>query len=136
MANKMKASAKQLRRCWQMKKLIHEMFGWPLVFYFGLLIIGAVNVLHMLYETLKLNYDIILVFFAYFEIYLVGIAGQTVASKVTVVKKSLFAKTRSSNVGLTLVIQINHQNMEVSPAQICRIDNKFVASVDIPNTLH
>lgn len=126
-ANRMKESAKQLKLCWQMKKWIHKIFGWSLAFHSGLLLIAAVNVLHMLYENLGPNSIIIVVFQAYIQVYFVGFACQIIGSKLLVTKKLLFLRTRSSNE--MFAVQLHHQNLEVSPLQICKINNQFVASV-------
>lgn len=128
LANKAKESAKQLKHCWKMKQMIHKIFEWPLMFNCGLLIIGAINTVHLLYnKKLGFNAYVVGVAFAYIEVLIVGFTCQIIETKLITVKKSIFARSRSSNE--MLIVQLHHQNMELSPLQICRINNQCIVSV-------
>lgn len=131
--NRKKGSAKQLRHCWQLKRLLEKIFGWPLLFNCGVLIIGTVHTIHLFYENLKNNVLIFTFIFAYTDLFIVGFVSHIIERKITAIEGSIFSKSRIDNE--MLILQLQHQNLKVTPFRICQINHEFVVSVCTRNFL-
>lgn len=127
LSNKKKESAEQLKLCWKMKQQINKIFGWSLMFICGMLIVAAVSALNSNYENLGLNRYTFSVAFAYIEVLTVALTCQKIATKQSAIKTLLFSRANGPNE--MLILQMLHQNLEVSPLQICRINHQFIVSV-------
>lgn len=127
--DKKKESAKQMKNCWRMRELINQIFGWPLMFNCGMLIVAAVSSLHLNYEKPELNQFSFSVIFAYIAVFNVAYTCQKISTKYTAIKALLFAKAKHCNE--MLILQMIHQNLEVSPMKIFRTNHEFIISVGI-----
>lgn len=112
---------------------MNRIFGWSLMFNCATLILHAVSMIHSIFEHLQVsghtveNRYTFAVVFAYIEIVIIATTSKKIETKLSEVKKSIFSMNGISKE--ILVIQLHHQNMEVSPLQICKINNEFIVTV-------